>query len=83
VQVPGSEIQFYINNLELLFTKQSEKLNFMKNRLSKFKQMIKEEEELSRRIVKANEMLDTFYGESIYSASNSKLEGSANTFEQD
>lgn len=76
VDQPGSDMESYINNLETSYNRQMEKINFMKTRLMNFKQLLKEEELLSQKFVKANEMWNNMYESQ---SNNSRLD--ANMYE--
>jgi kinesin family protein 2/24 len=76
VEKPGSEIEGYVSNMEKIFNQQIEKITSMKNRLINFKNLLKEEEELSQKFLKIQEFMDSQFGESFHSQSIiSKNEG--------
>jgi|LauGreDrversion4_2_1035121.scaffolds.fasta_scaffold2755844_1 hypothetical protein len=65
----GSDIDLYVNTMEKIFSLQLEKVNFMKMRLANFKNILKEEEDISSKIMKMNEMMTSMYENSFHTES--------------
>ncbi len=65
----GSDIDLYISSMERIFSLQLEKVNFMKMRLTNFKNLLKEEEEVENKIMKMNEMMTDIYENSFHTQS--------------
>jgi hypothetical protein len=65
----GSDIDLYVNTMEKIFSLQLEKVNFMKMRLANFKNLLKEEEDISSKIMKMNEMMTSMYENSFHTES--------------
>ena len=65
----GSDIDLYISSMERIFSLQLEKVNFMKMRLTNFKNLLKEEEEVENKIMKMNEMMTDVYENSFQTQS--------------
>jgi hypothetical protein len=72
----GSEIALYVQSIENLYKRQSDKINFMMTRLYNFKALLKEEQMLADKFAKIHEQQ--------YSMSNSLvLEDEANILDED
>jgi phosphopantetheine adenylyltransferase len=84
VEKPGSDIEFYVNSMEKVFNQQLEKINFMKNRLINFKNLLKEEEEVSQKFLKLNEMMGSMLTDSFHcnSQSNYSKNEDLNNFDE-
>ena len=80
VEKPGSDIETYVNSMEKIYTIQQEKINFMKMRLVNFKNMLKEEKEISQRFLKINEMMGSVYENSFNTQSNISKNEIVNNF---
>jgi hypothetical protein len=65
VEKPGSDIESYINSMERVYNQQLEKINFMKTRLVNFKNLLKEEEEVSQRFLRLNEIMGSMMTDSF------------------
>ena len=61
VEEIGSDIDNYTNNLDKILTDQMEKIKELKKRLTKFKNMIIDEETLAEKFQDKNELIDTYY----------------------
>ncbi len=61
----GSDIDLYVDTMEKIFNLQLEKINFMKMRLTNFKTLLREEEEVSNKIMKMNEVMTSMYENSF------------------
>ncbi len=73
VEKPGSDIEFYVNSMENVFNQQLEKINFMKTRLINFKNLLKEEEDVSQKFLKLNEMMGSMLTDSFHCNSQSNF----------
>jgi len=84
VEKPGSDIEFYVNSMEKVYNQQLEKINFMKTRLINFKYLLKEEEELSQKFLKINEMMGSMMTDSFHcnSQSNYSKSEDLNNFDE-
>jgi len=51
--------------MEKVYNQQLEKINFMKTRLINFKNLLKEEQEVSQRFVRLNEMMGSIMADSF------------------
>ena len=71
VEKPGSDIEYYVNSTEKVFNQQLEKINFMKTRLINFKNLLKEEEEVSQKFIRLNEMMGSMLTDSFHCNSQS------------
>ena len=79
VEKPGSDIELYVTSMEKIYALQLEKINFMKMRMTNFKTLLKEENEISQKIIKMNEMIGSMYENSFQTQSEfSKNEGMNN-----
>lgn len=65
----GSDIDLYVNTMEKIFSLQLEKINFMKMRLRNFKNLLNEEEDVSNKIMKMNEIMTSMYENSFHTQS--------------
>ncbi len=75
VEKAGSDIENYVNSIEKIYNQQLEKINFMKLRLINFKKLLSEEAEISQKIMKMNEMMESVYGDSFSQSTFSKVDG--------
>jgi len=66
---PGSDFEPYVTNMERIYSLQLEKINFMKMRLNNFKVLLKEENDISQKILKMNEMMKDMYENSFHTQS--------------
>ena len=69
VEKPGSDIESYVNSMEKVYSLQLEKINFMKMRLVNFKNLLKEEMEISQKVIKMNELMGSMYESSFQNQS--------------
>jgi hypothetical protein len=60
VDKPGSDIEYYVNNLDKILADKAEKINGLRNRLKKFHIMLKDEETLSAKFANSNDVLDIY-----------------------
>jgi hypothetical protein len=70
IEKPGSHIESYVNSMEQVYMQQIEKVTYMKTRLLNFKHLLKEEEELSGKILRMNEVYGSAYGDSFTVGTN-------------
>lgn len=65
LEQPQSDIESYVNTVEKLFTQQIDQITIMRTRLLNFKHLLKEEEQLSNKIMRINEMYGSMYADSF------------------
>jgi hypothetical protein len=83
VEKPGSDIEIYVNSMEKIFNQQLERINHMKNRLINFKSLLKEEEEISQKFIRLNEMMGGMLENSFnHSHSNFSKSDGINHFDE-
>jgi phosphopantetheine adenylyltransferase len=84
VEKPGSDIEFYVHSMEKVYNQQLEKINFMKTRFINLKNLLKEEEELSQKFFKLNEMMGSILTDSFHcnSQSNYSKSEDLNNFDE-
>ena len=79
VEKAGSDIEKYVNDIESIYNQQLDRINFMKRRLMNFKNLLKEEEEVSQKFLKINEMMASYvesgHNSNIHSQRHSNLSG--------
>lgn len=64
VDVPGSDIDHYVHNLDKILLKKVEKINQLRQQLVKFGCLLKDEEALSQKFI-ANEVQKSNFDENI------------------
>jgi len=84
VEKPGSDIEMYVNSMEIVFNQQLEKINYMKTRLINLKNLLKEENEVSQKFLKLNEMMGSIMADSFHcnSQSNYSKNDDLNNFDE-
>ena len=60
VDKPGSDIENYVVNLDKVFLEKVKKINDIRQRLKKFRIMLKDEEALSAKFINSNDFIDMY-----------------------
>ena len=60
VDKPGSDIENYVINLDKVFFEKVKKINDIRQRLKKFRIMLKDEEALSAKFINSNDFIDMY-----------------------
>lgn len=79
----GSDLESFVNNTEIIFNAQLEKINFMKSRLLKFRGLIREENEVSQKILKLNDLMGSIYENSFHTQSEMSKNEFIQNFEEE
>jgi kinesin family protein 2/24 len=60
VDKPGSDIENYVVNLDKILLNKVRKINEIRQRLKKFRIMLKDEEALSAKFINSNDFIDMY-----------------------